>query len=40
VDTVARMLYTVEIPLSIITAVIGAPFFFFLLARSKKGFIS
>lgn len=40
VDTVARMLYTVEIPLSIITAVIGAPFFFFLLARSKKGFVS
>lgn len=40
VDTVARMLYTVEIPLSIITAIIGAPFFFFLLARSKKGFVS
>lgn len=40
VDTVARMLYTVEIPLSIITAVIGAPFFFFLLVRSKKGFLS
>lgn len=40
VDTVARMLYTVEIPLSIITAVVGAPFFFFLLVRAKKGFIS
>lgn len=40
VDTAARMLHTVEIPLSIITAIIGAPFFFFLLARSKKGFIS
>lgn len=39
VDTVARMIYTVEIPLSIITAIIGAPFFFFLLARSKKGFV-
>ncbi|MGC4018431.1 MAG: iron ABC transporter permease [Muricomes sp.] len=39
VDTVARMLHTVEIPLSIITAIIGAPFFFFLLARSKKGFV-
>ncbi|NLA96343.1 MAG: iron ABC transporter permease [Clostridiaceae bacterium] len=40
VDTAARMLHTVEIPLSIITAVIGAPFFFFLLLRSKKGFVS
>ena len=40
VDTAARMLHTVEIPLSIITAIIGAPFFFFLLARSKKGFVS
>ncbi len=40
VDTAARMLYTVEVPLSIITAVIGAPFFFILLLRSKKGFIS
>ncbi len=40
VDTAARMLHTVEIPLSIITAIIGAPFFFFLLTRSKKGFVS
>ena len=39
VDTAARMLMTVEIPLSILTAVIGAPFFFFLLARTKKGFL-
>lgn len=40
VDTFARMLYSVEIPLSIITAIIGAPFFFLLLLRSKKGFLS
>lgn len=40
VDTAARMLHMVEIPLSIITAVIGAPFFFVLLLRSKKGFVS
>ena len=40
VDTVARMLITVEIPLGIITAIIGAPFFFFLLLRSKRGFVS
>lgn len=39
VDTVARMLLTVEVPLSIITAIIGAPFFSFLLVRSKRGFV-
>lgn len=39
VDTVARMLLTVEVPLSILTAIIGAPFFFFLLVRSKRGFV-
>ena len=38
VDTLARMLFTVEVPLSIITAIIGAPFFFYLMLRSKKGF--
>lgn len=38
VDTLARMLFTVEIPLSIITAIIGAPFFFYLMLKSKKGF--
>ncbi len=37
VDTMARMILTVEIPLGIITSLIGAPFFFFLLLRSKKG---
>lgn len=39
VDTFARMLLTVEVPLSIITAVIGAPFFFLLLVRAKRGFV-
>lgn len=39
VDTAARVLLTVEIPLSIITAVIGAPFFFILLLRAKRGFV-
>ena len=38
VDTFARMLFTVEIPLSIITAIIGAPFFFYLMLRNRKGF--
>lgn len=39
VDTAARVLLTVEIPLSILTAVIGAPFFFLLLLRGKRGFV-
>lgn len=39
VDTVARLLLTVEIPLSIVTSIIGAPFFFFLLVRSKRGIV-
>lgn len=38
VDTVARNLLTVEIPLGILTAMIGAPFFFLLLLRGKRGF--
>lgn len=39
VDTVARMLLSVEIPLSIITSIIGAPFFFILLLHAKRGFV-
>lgn len=39
VDTFARMLLTVEIPLSILTAIIGAPFFFILILHSRKGFV-
>lgn len=38
VDTAARMILAIEVPLGILTAIIGAPFFFFLLVRSKKGF--
>lgn len=37
VDTLARTLSTTEIPLGILTAVIGAPFFVWLLARGKRG---
>ena len=36
VDNVARMLFTVEIPLGILTSIIGAPFFFYLLLKRKK----
>lgn len=38
VDTVARLVFTIEIPLGIITAFIGAPFFFALILRSRRGF--
>ena len=39
VDTIARLASTVEIPLGIITAFVGAPFFFTLLLRSRRGFL-
>jgi len=37
VDTAARTLMDVEFPLGVLTAVLGAPFFLWLLATSKKG---
>lgn len=37
VDTVARTAANVEIPLGVLTALIGAPFFVWLLIRGKKG---
>lgn len=37
VDTAARTLAAAEIPLGILTAVIGAPFFVWLLARGRRG---
>lgn len=36
VDDVARMVATTEIPIGILTAVIGAPFFLYLIMRKKK----
>lgn len=36
IDNVARTLTTVEIPLGILTAIIGAPFFLYLLMKSKE----
>jgi iron complex transport system permease protein len=39
VDNVARNLFQVEIPLGILTAVIGAPFFVYLLIRGRKGWL-
>lgn len=37
VDTLARSIATAEVPLGILTAVIGAPFFIGLLARGRRG---
>jgi iron complex transport system permease protein len=37
VDTLCRTLATIEIPLGILTAVLGAPFFLYLLARGRRG---
>jgi len=37
VDTLCRTLATIEIPLGILTAVLGAPFFLWLLARGRRG---
>lgn len=36
IDDVSRALFAVEIPLGILTAIIGAPFFLYLLAKSKE----
>jgi iron complex transport system permease protein len=37
VDTLARTLTTVEVPLGILTALLGAPFFLWLLATGRRG---
>jgi iron complex transport system permease protein len=39
VDTIARVAFPIEIPLGILTAIIGAPFFILLLSRGKRGWI-
>jgi iron complex transport system permease protein len=36
VDDLCRSLYTTEIPLSILTAIIGAPLFIYLIARARR----
>lgn len=37
VDTLARTIAEVEVPLGVLTAVVGAPFFVWLLARGRRG---
>ena len=39
VDDIARCLFAQEIPLGVLTAIIGAPFFLYLMFRGKKSFI-
>lgn len=39
VDDLARTLFTMEIPLGILTSIIGAPFFVYLLLKRKKGWV-
>lgn len=36
-DNIARLLFSVEIPIGILTSLIGIPFFAFVLRKSKKG---
>lgn len=37
VDTISRTIFSIEVPLGIITSLIGAPFYLWLLARSRRG---
>jgi iron complex transport system permease protein len=37
VDTLARTMARIEVPIGILTAVIGAPFFLWLLAKGREG---
>lgn len=39
IDDIARNISSVEIPIGILTAIIGAPFFIYLLKRSNKGWV-
>ena len=39
VDDLARCLFAQEIPLGVLTAIIGAPFFLYLMFKGKKSFI-
>jgi iron complex transport system permease protein len=39
VDTLARVLFPIEIPLGIITSIIGAPVFLYLLSKTKRGWV-
>ncbi len=37
IDTLARSLFVVEVPIGVLTVVIGAPFFLCVLVRQRRG---
>jgi iron complex transport system permease protein len=37
VDTLARTMARIEVPIGILTAILGAPFFLWLLMRGREG---
>ena len=37
VDNVSRLAYTAEIPIGILTAFLGAPFFLYLIMTRRRG---
>lgn len=39
VDTLSRVIFPVEIPIGILTSILGAPFFILLLAKGKRGWV-
>lgn len=39
VDNIARCVFVTEIPLGILTSIIGAPFFIYLLLKGRKGWV-
>ena len=39
VDDIARSLFSMELPLGILTSLLGAPFFIFMLMKGKRGWI-
>ena len=38
VDNVSKLIFSFEIPIGIVTAIIGIPIFIFVLKNAKKGF--
>ncbi len=38
VDTISRVLFPVEVPLGVLTSLIGAPFYIYLLARPRRSY--
>ncbi|MFC1910651.1 FecCD family ABC transporter permease [Chloroflexota bacterium] len=39
IDTVTRTAFSVEIPVGILTAIVGVPFFIYLLSRGRRGWL-